>query len=222
MAAIASFVPIAEAGFIGGLSTPQMHRLVDEGLVPDSLLKQESGTRRFARITAAFARFFFDTESDLLASSRKRIVRLLAERVEKTPKRNEVLALRSMPSDIDWKVSVSPAVTVDVGPYVAAAMARAKEVDDADKLVVEDPDILSALPCFAGTRVPIETVLASLESGVSMERLVRSWPFLTQAHVDAARIYSLVHPRRGRPRRSNITKKESPVLVTRIVRRPKA
>jgi uncharacterized protein (DUF433 family) len=56
-------------------------------------------------------------------------------------------------------------------------------------LIAEDPDILGGVPCFAGTRVPIEHVLASLDKGVSLEWLRRSWPFLTEVHVEAARAY---------------------------------
>lgn len=57
-------------------------------------------------------------------------------------------------------------------------------------LIAEDPDILGGVPCFAGTRVPIERVLASLDKGVSLERLQASWPFLTEAHIQQARRYT--------------------------------
>lgn len=57
-------------------------------------------------------------------------------------------------------------------------------------LIAEDPDILGGVPCFAGTRVPIERVLASLDKGVSVERLQASWPFLTEAHIREARRYA--------------------------------
>jgi uncharacterized protein (DUF433 family) len=59
-----------------------------------------------------------------------------------------------------------------------------------DQLVAEDPDILGGIRCFAGTRAPIAHVLASLDKGVSLERLQASWPFLTQAHVDASRAHA--------------------------------
>lgn len=123
-----------------------------------------------------------------------------------------------MPRDVDWKVFVSSAVTVDVSPFVSAAMARAKEVDQADKLVVEAPEVLGGVPCFAGTRVPIDNVLASLDKGVATSRVLQSYPFLTAAHIEAARVYSRVHPRRGRPRR--LSEANSPALkrVSKVVR----
>lgn len=44
-------------------------------------------------------------------------------------------------------------------------------------------------------------MLASLDAGIELPRLQDffPFPFLTQAHVGAARVYSEVHPRRGRP-----------------------
>jgi len=113
-------------------------------------------------------------------------------------------------------------VRVDVSHYVAEAMARAKEVDRAEQLVVEDAEVMDGLPCFAGSRVPIETVLASLERGIAKDRLITSYPFLTEAHIDAARVYAQVHPRRGRPRRLSDLNPSATPRVTRVVRSAKA
>lgn len=61
-------------------------------------------------------------------------------------------------------------------------------------LVESDPGILRGTPVFVGSRVPIDTVLASLGKGIGMERLRASYPFLTPAHVRAARLYVQEHP----------------------------
>lgn len=49
-------------------------------------------------------------------------------------------------------------------------------------------------PVFAGSRLPIDTVVASLDRGCSLEQLVESWPFLTESHVEAAREYLRLNP----------------------------
>lgn len=56
--------------------------------------------------------------------------------------------------------------------------------------VITDPEILSGTPVFAGSRVPIEIVLASLARGVPFDRLKESWPFLTMEHIQTARDYA--------------------------------
>jgi uncharacterized protein (DUF433 family) len=55
----------------------------------------------------------------------------------------------------------------------------AQEVDDADALVSADPEIMGGAPCFTGTRVPIDTVLASLDRGIGMAELRESFRLLT-------------------------------------------
>ena len=66
-----------------------------------------------------------------------------------------------------------------------------------DQLVAANPKVMGGMPVFAGSRVPIEIVLSSLKAGVDLEELKLSYPFLTPAHVDAARAYEQEHPRVG-------------------------
>jgi uncharacterized protein (DUF433 family)/rubredoxin len=42
---------------------------------------------------------------------------------------------------------------------------------------------------FRGSGVPVDTVLALLDKGVSWRRVRRSWPFLTRGHIGAARAF---------------------------------
>ncbi|WP_081767232.1 DUF433 domain-containing protein [Hylemonella gracilis] len=62
-------------------------------------------------------------------------------------------------------------------------------------MISVDPDVMGGLPCFAGTRVPIDNVLGSLEQGVDVKRLCAAYPFLTAEHILAAWLYAASHPR---------------------------
>lgn len=216
--ALQLFISTAEAAFIAGLSDRQMHRVVDERLLPDTLFEQRGGGRGFTRLGAAFASFYFATESLLVSTARRQVLEELAARVDGLSARADVLALMA-PDAVSWKVE-RPAVAVDVGTFVHGACERARAVEQAAALVVSDPDILGGAAVFAGTRVPIDTVLSSLATGIDLERLQASYPFLTPAHVQAARVYEVVHPRRGRPRRlSEVNPQLQPRRVTRVVKR---
>ncbi|WP_298829471.1 DUF433 domain-containing protein [uncultured Piscinibacter sp.] len=59
-----------------------------------------------------------------------------------------------------------------------------------------DPGVMRGVPVFAGSRLPIRTLLACVDAGEDWERLVKSWPFLTPAHIEAARRYLDEHPGR--------------------------
>lgn len=52
--------------------------------------------------------------------------------------------------------------------------------------IVRDPKICGGVPVFRGTRVPLRTVLASLAAGVQAEELLKDFPTLTEAAIQAA------------------------------------
>ena len=210
-------VPTAEAAFIAGLTDRQMNRVVDERLVPDALFEQQGNVRRFTRLCAAFATFYFDTEPLLVAAARRHVLEELTQRVEQLSASNDVLALVALPPTLSWKVARF-AVEIDVTSYVQGAFVRAREVDQAGTLVTADPEVMGGTPVFAGTRVPIEIVLGSLAVDIDMDRLKASYPFLTEAHVQAAKVHEEIHPRRGRPRRIAETHPGLTRRVTRVVR----
>jgi len=88
-----------------------------------------------------------------------------------------------------------------------------------DRLIAADVSIMSGTAVFAGTRVPIDTVLASLDAGAEFGRLVASWPFLTEDHVAAARAYRQAEPSvPGRRRLSEANPRVS-VVSSKVVRR---
>ena len=48
-----------------------------------------------------------------------------------------------------------------------------------------DKDVVHGTPCFAGTRVPIQTLLDFLESGESVEGFLRVYPCIPREQVHA-------------------------------------
>ena len=49
-----------------------------------------------------------------------------------------------------------------------------------------DPRIHHGKPCIKGTRVPASVIVGSVADGDSPERILKSWPQLTLADVEAA------------------------------------
>ncbi len=209
----ALFVPIAEAAFVADLSERQMNRVVDEHLVPQAFIRQEGKSRLFTRLGAAFAKFYFSTEDVLVADARRQVLAELAARVAKLPAKERDLSSAAL-DKVCWQVKRGP-VVVDVAPFIQDALTRAGEVDQADALVSTDPDIMGGVPVYVGTRVPLDVVLSSVERGVALDRLKESYSFLTDAHVQAARVYAKVNPRKGRPPRLSVV---NPTLPRRVVR----
>jgi uncharacterized protein (DUF433 family) len=86
-------------------------------------------------------------------------------------------------------------------------------------LVVSDPEILSGEPVFAGTRITIDTVLASIDAGIGLARIRASYPIVDDEHIAAARAYRAAHPRSGL---MSISERypDLPVVRRRGIRRP--
>ena len=82
-----------------------------------------------------------------------------------------------------------------------------KQVDErlrtlvaAENMVVEDPEILGGAPVIRGTRIPVHIIAAVVEAGTPMERVLKSYPSLTEVQVQLAVVYAKAVPQRGRPK----------------------
>ena len=58
-------------------------------------------------------------------------------------------------------------------------------MNDARSVIHVDPDILSGTPCFAGTRVPVQTLWDYLKSGDRLPDFLEDFPTVTHEQVDA-------------------------------------
>jgi len=54
-----------------------------------------------------------------------------------------------------------------------------------ESVVVQDPEILSGTPIFAGTRVPVRNLLDYLDGGYTLVEFLDDFPAVTKAQVMA-------------------------------------
>ena len=52
-----------------------------------------------------------------------------------------------------------------------------------ESVVVQDPEILSGTPVFAGTRVPVRNLLDYLEGGYTLDGFLDDFPGVTKTQV---------------------------------------
>ena len=50
-------------------------------------------------------------------------------------------------------------------------------------VVLRDPDIMGGAPVFAGTRVPVQTLLDYLEAGETIDDFLQGFPSVTRKQV---------------------------------------
>ncbi|OTP78880.1 hypothetical protein PAMC26577_03020 [Caballeronia sordidicola] len=203
---------------MAGLTDKEINRLVDDEVLPTDLVLREHG-RRFAPLTAPFANFYFFAGEYLTRAARIRVIATLMDRLRKRPDFDLFLALsdRSRNVDFDWSVTHAP-VTVLLAEFVHDAWERAARVSEAARHVVEDPEILGGTPCFAGTRVPVATVVAAAEDGKTVAEQMAAYPFLTLELIEDAAVYVKARPRAGRPRRVAEVNPELTPVRRKVVR----
>jgi len=56
--------------------------------------------------------------------------------------------------------------------------------------ITVDPAILHGKACIRGTRTPVAEVLANLADGLSVDEIIRRYPSLTAAGIQAALAYA--------------------------------
>ena len=50
-------------------------------------------------------------------------------------------------------------------------------------VITVDPEIMSGAPCFAGTRVPVQTLFEYLEAGDTIDDFLEGYPTVTREQV---------------------------------------
>ena len=123
---------------------------------------------------------------------------MITARLQKRSDWQAMLDLSGPLVAVDWSIAL-PDLVVDLDHTVRTVRARIARVDWASSQIVEDPEIMGGAPVFAGTRIPIDTVLLAKRSGSRIGEIRQHYPSVSDAQIEAAEIYSLVHPRRGRP-----------------------
>lgn len=53
-------------------------------------------------------------------------------------------------------------------------------------LISRDPDVLGGTPVFAGTRVPVDTLLSHLKAGDTLDTFLDDFPTVTRSQAEAA------------------------------------
>ena len=178
-----TFTP-AEAAVIAGVSLRDVHRMIDEHILPAGLFSA-ADSRSFKSHACVFISFYFGADDRLTAEERQRTIALASKMADWTKTK---------------KLVQDEFLTIDFASFAKGVEDRMGQLRAASALVVSDPEILSGTPVFRGTRVPVYDVAASVAAGIPMERILASYPSLKREQVELAALYAEANPQRGRPR----------------------
>ncbi len=168
-----------EGACVTGVPLKQVHRIIDAGLLGDSV-KSCEGARVILKSALVGLKLAHETTGILTLESRRRLVRHVLDDTEASTVREDTVSVdvRSMKNDVKRGIT---------------------SLERARKMIMSDKDILSGAPCFKGTRIAVHDIAEILANGDQVAAILAAYPTLTEEQVTAAAIYAEAYPRRGRP-----------------------
>jgi uncharacterized protein (DUF433 family) len=204
MEALMKRLTTSEAAVVAGVSVPQIHRIIDEKILPEDLYSTEQ-MRTFLVDACVLISFYFETAESLTAQARLRAIHK---------------ALMHCSSWDAWKSCSFEEhfVTVNFLNIWKGVDERLHKLWKAQESVAQDPEILGGIPVFKGTRVPVYDIAALVDSGMSTDRILKSYPSLRDWQVELAPVYARAFPPKGRPKRNSFEAREGKSIVKKRLR----
>jgi uncharacterized protein (DUF433 family) len=183
-----TFTP-TEAAVVLGFSVKTVHREIDEGPLKSNR-KVSGGKRALCKedLLYLWAAKSFDT----------RLVQLTSEGKYKLHHAIVLYSRRPEPHRKQFPL-FGGRFSLDLRRIVKDVHARLQRLEQAKRMVVEDPEIRGGEPCIRGTRVGVYEIARMLEHGAPEDEILEGYPSLKREHLELAKIYVGAYPRKGRP-----------------------
>jgi len=194
-----SYTP-AEASAVARLPLKAVHKVIDGNLIRPRRARQGHRIQR------------------LLSPEQIVYLRLEAEGVRLLPlesRRKLARAIESAPDTDSVAVAGGSALIVQVKRVRRDVQRELKRLHKAEHMAVSDPEIMSGVPVYKGTRIPVDLVAEMTAQGATVEEILEGYPALTREQVKLAPLYVAAFPRRGRPPRRPWAK-QGPIAVVRF------
>ena len=180
-----------EAAVVAGVSVDEVNRTIDRRILPESLYGTTT-VRTLKRDACLWIAFWFETSDWLTPNARQRVI------LEGSSRCPSWLELRSC------KLQESRTIEVGIRDLWDEVDGRFKELQNAQQMVEENPEILSGTPIIRGTRIPVYDVASLIEEQTPMDELKELYPRLSEEQFRLASLYAKARPLRGRPKRRSL------------------
>jgi uncharacterized protein (DUF433 family) len=188
-----------EAAALAGISERDMHRAIDEEIVPENLVQVRGKRRGFTPAACVLMAYYIGLADKLTAKQRKRTIREAAASVaQKVPETVDPTAGWG-PAPSSAAPPEDRALTAELEPFVARVRERLARLEAARSIVTSSPDILDGTPVVRNTRVPVHAV-AGTYADEGADGAQAAYPDLDWETIELAKLYADTHPPRGRPR----------------------
>ncbi|MFC0812830.1 DUF433 domain-containing protein [Paracoccus panacisoli] len=182
-----------EAAVVARVSLRDVNRVIDERILPETLVSVENG-RFVLGAACTLIAFYFESAKRLTSEERLFAIRSAEPRLRRWNRAATEAMLKA-----DWTVR-HDFLTIDLLPFFERSVARLERLDAAREVVTISDDIMGGTPVISGTRVPVHDVAAALAAGVPAKEILEDYPSLTEDRLELATLYAEANPLRGRPK----------------------
>ena len=182
-----------EAAVVARVSLRDVNRVIDERILPETLISVDNG-RYVLGAACTLIAFYFESAKRLTSEERLFAIRSAEPRLRRWNRAATEAMLKA-----DWTVR-HDFLTIDLLPFFERSVARLERLDAAREVVTISDDIMGGTPVISGTRVPVHDVAAALAAGVPAKEILEDYPSLTEDRLELAALYAEANPLRGRPK----------------------
>lgn len=182
-----------EAAVVARVSLRDVNRVIDEHILPETLISVDNG-RYVLGAACTLIAFYFESAKRLTSEERLFAIRSTEPRLRRWNRAATAAMLKA-----DWTVR-HDFLTIDLLPFFERSIARLERLDAATELVTISDAIMGGTPVISGTRVPVHDVAAAIAAGIPAKEILEDYPSLTEDKLELAALYAEANPLRGRPK----------------------
>lgn len=182
-----------EAAVVARVSLRDVNRVIDERILPETLISVDNG-RYVLAAACPLISFYFESAKRLTSEERLFAIRSVEPRLRRWNRAATETMLKA-----DWTVR-DDFLTVDLRPFFERSIERLEQLDAAREVVTISDGIMGGTPVIIGTRIPVHEVAAAMAAGTPVREILEDYPSLTEDKLDLAALYAEANPLRGRPK----------------------
>lgn len=173
---------LREAAIITGVDTVTIDQMVDDGILPKSVVFRRTHKRWLAFAALLMVRFEAECGEDLTVATKKTLFDALPGAIEVGIDLHHGLVLQ-----------VNRRLAVDLGASLKSVMRGLQWLKCAEGAVTFDHDLRGGVPVLKGTRIGVYE-LADQAGAESLEETLRSYPCVSETEIGKAVLYARAHP----------------------------
>jgi len=204
-----------EVAAVASVPSRHVRHMIEAHFFPDEVIWHHDRRPAFKPSAAVFVAFDIRASNLLTADARRTAISDLADHFRTSIKIIEPRSWK-VPSDLSLSDGF---LKIDAASLIKSVAESIERLFEAKERVVRDPEILSGTPVLRGTRIPVYDIAASVDKGISKERILRAYSDLTIRDIELAHLWAKANPPMGRPKRAIGPSSPETTVRRRVTRR---